>query len=256
MVSGGQSQGCFLAVGPDHSVYVAYFRGNSAEPALHPPLDGRGVSFGTEHTVGNAEPRARPTEASTSAAAVRTNSFPHMAVNPVSGAVVAVCNDDNVRRDGDNGNIFYAESTDNGVTWSSPVKVNDDGPRDQFTPTVAISPTGEQVAFGYYSRSHDPANQMFHRRIRMATMNTTTGAIAMRPSAQISPDTPVVIGQDPVDQLGPIWATTTRSSATNAKLLQHVVRQSGRGLVPYVPARCAGSRAWRATRRTPQRTSA
>ena len=197
MVSGGQSQGCFLAVGPDHSVYVAYFRGNSPNQLFIRRSTDGGVTFGTEHTVATLSTSS--TNGSLNlGGGFRTNSFPHMAVNPVSGAVVAVYNDDNVPGSADNGNIFYAESTDNGVTWSPPVKVNDDGPRDQFTPTVAISPTGEQVAFGYYSRSHDPANQMFHRRIRMATMNTTTGAIAMRPSAQISPDTPVVIGQDPV----------------------------------------------------------
>ena len=81
-----------------------------------------------------------------------------MAVYPLSGAVVVVYDDDDVSGNADNGEIFYAESTYNGVTWSTPSKVNDDGSRDQFMPAVAISLTGQQAAFGYYSRSHDPAN--------------------------------------------------------------------------------------------------
>ena len=57
--------------------------------------------------------------------------------------------------------------------------------------------------FGYYSRSHDSDNLYFHRRGRTATMNNTTGAIALRRSFQLGPDTPVVIGQDPV--IGPAY---------------------------------------------------
>jgi subtilisin-like proprotein convertase family protein len=193
----GQSQGCFLAVGPDHSLYVAYFRGNAPNAIFIRRSTDGGVSFGAEHQVAALSTTSVNGGLNLNGG-FRTNSFPHMAVNPVSGAVVVVYNDDDVPSNGDNGNVFYTESTNSGATWSTPVKINDDSTRDQFTPTVAISPTGKQVAFGYYSRSHDPANLMFHRRIRTATMNTTTGAIAMRPSAQISPDTPVAIGQDPV----------------------------------------------------------
>jgi subtilisin-like proprotein convertase family protein len=195
--STGQSQGCYVAVGPDHSVYVAYFRGNAPNQLLIRRSTDGGVTFGAEHVITTLTTTAVNGGLNLNGG-LRSNSFPHMAVNPVSGALVVVFNDDTVAGNGDNGNVFYTTSTDNGATWSAPVKINDDGARDQFFPTLAISPTGHQAAFGYYSRSHDPANLMFHRRIRMAGMDTVTGAITMRPSAQLSPDTPVVIGQDPV----------------------------------------------------------
>jgi subtilisin-like proprotein convertase family protein len=78
------------------------------------------------------------------------------------------------------------------------VKVNEDGVRDQFFPDVSLSLDGEKIMFSYYSRSHDPDNLLFHRRGRIGTMNTSTGAIALNRSFQLGPDTPIAIAQDPV----------------------------------------------------------
>jgi subtilisin-like proprotein convertase family protein len=156
------------------------------------------VTFGAEHQVTTLNTTSINGGLNLNGG-LRSNSFPHMAVNPVSGDLIVVWNDDPAPAGGaDRGDVFYSRSLNNGTTWSAPVKINDDGARDQFTPTVAISPSGGEVMFGYYSRSHDPANLMFHRRIRPALMNVATGAITKRHSAQLSPDTPIVIGQDPV----------------------------------------------------------
>ena len=77
------------------------------------------------------------------------------------------------------------------------MQVNDDGPGDQFSPTVAIAPQGNRAMFGYYSRSHDPANQLFHRRGRMAVISLTSGNVGMRRSFQLGPDTPVAAAEPP-----------------------------------------------------------
>jgi subtilisin-like proprotein convertase family protein len=195
----GQSQGCSVAVGPDHGVHVAYFRGTGSSNDLfvRESTDG-GVTFGIEHLVAHLN-----TVSVNGGLALnggpRSNSLPNLAVNPISGHLVVVYNDDpNLASSADNGDIFYVRSTDSGATWSAPVRVNEVNVRDQFFPTVAITPNGKSIMFGYYDRSQDPDNLAFHRQGRAGTMNTTTGAIALRPSFQLSPNTPIAIGQDPV----------------------------------------------------------
>ena len=201
--SSGQSQGCYVAVGPDHSVYVAYFRGNAPNALFIRRSTDGGVSFGAENQIATLNTTSVNGNLALNGG-LRSNSFPHMAVNPVSGHIIAVWNDDPAPAGGvDRGDIYYSRSTNNGTTWSAPVKVNDDDARDQFFPTVGISEGGHEIMFGYYSRSHDADNLLFHRRIRPALMNTTTGALNMRRSAQLSPDTPIAIGQDPA--INPVY---------------------------------------------------
>jgi hypothetical protein len=55
--------------------------------------------------------------------------------------------------DGDNENVYFTQSTDGGLTWASPVKVNDNTnePTDQFQPSVAAGPNGA-VAVAFYDR--------------------------------------------------------------------------------------------------------
>ena len=221
-----QSQGCFVAVAPDHSVYVAYFRGNAPNQIFIRRSTDGGVTFGTEHLVATLNTTSVNGGLNLNGG-LRTNSFPHMAVNPVSGAIVVVYNDDDVPGNADNGDIFYARSTNLGATWSAPVKVNDDGPRDQFTPTT--SPTGEQVAFGYYSRSHDPANQMFHGAPHGDDEHGHGGD---RDAAQ-RPDLP---GHARRNRAGPgrqrgVYGRLRPDRGHERELLQHVVRQPGRQLV-------------------------
>ena len=197
-------QGCFVVVGPAHEVYVFYYRGTGASGQggdnrlfVRKSTD-RGLTFGAE--VGVADLATTSVNGGLGLnGGLRSNSFPHAAVNPVSGDLVATYNDDPGPAAGtDRGDAFYVRSIDGGATWTAPVRVNDDAIRDQFFPTVSITPAGDRVMFGYYSRSHDSNNLYFHRRGRTAVMNNTTGAIALRRSFQLGPDNPVVIGQDPV----------------------------------------------------------
>jgi len=193
----GQSQGCYVAVGPDHSVYVFYFRGPDNKLFVRKSTD-HGVSFAPEVQVADLNTTAVNGDLGLNGG-FRTNSFPQAAVNPVSGHIVVVYNDDPSLADtADNGDVFYTSSTSGGLTWSAPVKVNDIHARDQYMPTVAINSTGTRILFGYYSRDHDASNLMFHRQSRLGTMDTTTGAITLNRSFQLGPDTPIAIGQDPV----------------------------------------------------------
>lgn len=197
--SGGQ--GCFVVVGPDHSVYVFYYRGTGPggqggdnKLFVRRSTD-LGVTFAPEVQVADLQTTTTNGRLELGAGP-RSNSFPHAAVNPVSGQLVAVYNDDTVAGGVDNGNAFYVTSTDNGATWSPPKEVSDDGAADQFFPTVGITPNGKRIMFGYYSRTHDPGGS-FHRRARAGTVNTNTDAIKLRRSFQLGYDTPVAIAQDP-----------------------------------------------------------
>lgn len=52
--------------------------------------------------------------------------------------------------------------------------------------------------FGFYSRSDDPQNLMFHRRGRAGVMNSATGVVGFNTDFRLGPNTPIAIGQDPV----------------------------------------------------------
>jgi subtilisin-like proprotein convertase family protein len=190
-------QGCFVAVGPDHSVYVFYYRGGDNKLFMRRSLD-LGLNFGPERQVADLLTTSGNGDLGLNGG-FRTNSFPQAAVNPVSGDIVVVYNDDSSpASSADNGDVFYVKSTDDGFTWSPPVRINEVAAKDQFFPTVAIAPNGQSIMFAWYDRSEDANNLWFHRRGRAGTMNTTGGAITLRRSFQLSPNTPVVIGQDPV----------------------------------------------------------
>ena len=71
---------------------------------------------------------------------------------------------------------------------------------DEYRPTVAIDPTGKRIMFGYYSNSHDPTDEMLHRRARAGIMRTDA-SLALRPSFQLGPDTPPFVGVSEYDGL-------------------------------------------------------
>ena len=54
----------------------------------------------------------------------------------------------------DSGDIYYVRSTDNGVTWSTPMKLNTDGgTRSQWQPSLSVSPGGNLLASWYDARN-------------------------------------------------------------------------------------------------------
>jgi subtilisin-like proprotein convertase family protein len=198
LVSTG-GQGCFLTVSPDHSISMFYFRGTGAggqggdnKIFVRRSTD-LGATFGAEVQVADLLTTTVNGDLGL-VGGFRTNSFPHAAANPINGHLYVVFNDN--PSDADNADSYYVKSVDNGATWSVPVQLNnDDAARDQFMPTVAVSTTGTSLMFGYYSRANDGV--AFHRQGRIGTVNTITGAVALRPSFQLGPDTPIVLGQDP-----------------------------------------------------------
>jgi hypothetical protein len=59
---------------------------------------------------------------------------------------------------GVHGDILFSRSTDGGVTWSAPLKVNDDPPgHDQYYPWMDVTPTGK-IWIGWHDRRDDTNN--------------------------------------------------------------------------------------------------
>src|SRR5581483_3516829 len=86
------NQGAFVAVGPNHEVYVFWYAGTSIQMCKS---ENQGVSFGPTATVvdgliGGVNGDLTLTglrQGTTTYAYFRSNEFPHAAVNPVTGAV-------------------------------------------------------------------------------------------------------------------------------------------------------------------------
>jgi hypothetical protein len=183
-------QGAFVAVGPDHSVYAFYWTGPTIEVRKSTDL---GVTFGTAVTVVSGllgQPGLGDLgltglrQGTASYSAFRSNSFPHVAVNQISGDLYATFNDKPAGTD--KANIYMVMSTDNGATWSSRTLINDDGTTtDQWQPTIAVTPDGVNLGIFYYSRQEDTANNnLFKFYGRLGTISGST--VTFSPSFAIS----------------------------------------------------------------------
>jgi hypothetical protein len=72
--------------------------------------------------------------------------------------------------------IFLQRSTNDGQSWSDPIRVNDDPPgsgKDQLSPALAINPDGV-IAIVYYDRRDDPNNFLINTYCAISRDGGTT----------------------------------------------------------------------------------
>ena len=194
-------QGAFVTVGPDHSVYVIYFDQNSLPETIKVRRStDLGVTFGAPVTVSTLNGSAINGDLSLNGG-FRSNSFPHATVNPVNGDVYVVyntCTSSPCTAAADHADAFFRRSTDHGATWSAAIKVNDDGTtRDQFMPTIGVTPDGANVLVTWYDRRNSPTNTLIDRFASIGVVSG--GSISFGANFQItSASFPVAIGMDPV----------------------------------------------------------
>ncbi|MCB0295949.1 MAG: exo-alpha-sialidase, partial [Calditrichaeota bacterium] len=114
----------------------------------------------------------------------RSNEFPHVAVNPVSGHLYVTYNNNPAGTD--KADVYLVISADGGATWSAPVRVNDDATTtDQWQPTIAVTPNGAALGIFYYSREEDPVdNNLFKYYGRTGVISGAT--VTFTPSFPIS----------------------------------------------------------------------
>ena len=199
-------QGAFVAVGPDHAVYVFWLDQSAGFSSpniikMRKSTD-LGITFAPAVTVATLHTNGVNGDLLLNGG-FRTNAFPQAAVNPTNASqLYLVYNDCSSTPCGsaiDHGDIFLIQSANGGATWGTPVKVNDDTTtRDQFMPTVAITPNGQSLYVTWYDRRNDPANSLIERFGALGSIGGG-GAVLFQPNQLLSSSNfPVVRGQDPV----------------------------------------------------------
>jgi len=197
VMQNGCGQGSFVTVGPDHGVYVFWWdcRQTPRQIMVRKSTD-QGLTFGQEFTVatllGTGVNGALPLNGG-----FRSNSFPHAAVNPVTGNLYVVFNDNPAG--GDRGDIYFTQSTNGGATWSAPIQINDDATSlDQFMPTIAVTPDGSRLMIGWYDRRrHVTGNDVIDRFAVIGHISGNT--VTFGPNFAVSDGPfPVAREQDPV----------------------------------------------------------
>jgi Bacterial pre-peptidase C-terminal domain len=184
------NQGAYVAVGPDHSVYAFWYAGTTLQ--VRKSVD-QGMTFGAPVTIAtflNAGGTngdlglTGAVQGSVTASGFRSSKFPAATVNPLNGNVYVVYADDGAGVD--KADVYFTQSTNGGVSWSVPVKVNDDATTtDQWQPTLAVSTDGSRVGVYYYSRQEDPANNnLFKYYGRIAAISAST--VSFAPSFPVS----------------------------------------------------------------------
>jgi hypothetical protein len=84
----------------------------------------------------------------------------------------------------DNTDVFLIHSDDNGLTWSAPLKVNDDATANsQFMPALAVDPVTGDVAVSWYDARNSAAD---NRVQEYAAVSTDRGA-SFRPNLAVGP---------------------------------------------------------------------
>jgi hypothetical protein len=185
----GATQGAFVTVTPDHAVEVFWFNGTVIQ--MRKSTD-QGLTFGPTITVAsglvggtNGDLGLTGIRQGTSTASgFRSSEFPHAAVNPISGNIYVTYA--NKGAGTDKADVFLVQSTDGGLTWSAPLKVNDDATTtDQWMPTLAVTPDGSKLGIFYYSRQEDAAgNNLFKYYGRIAAISGST--LSFAPSFAVS----------------------------------------------------------------------
>lgn len=154
-LAGGDVQGSIPGVAPDGTVYVVFgrgiFYGGAGTMEFVKSTDG-GVSFTAPAVAANmtAIPYFLPDPFNHWNNFRSPASLPAFAVSPVDGNLYIAWAD---YRNGDS-DIYFARSTNGGVIWSTPVRLNDDplsNGIDQFQPQVSVAPDG-RVAVMWFDR--------------------------------------------------------------------------------------------------------
>ncbi len=243
--------GCNIVIGPKHEVYVFYFAGDAADGLsgdgklfLRRSLD-KGVTFGPEIVVADLKGTGFLGALDGAGEGSHRLGFPHVAINPGKngGQLYVVYNDDPTPGNplDDNGDILMVKSTNGGKSWSAPKRVNDDKDGTQFTPSIAFDENGK-LMIGYYSESHDPAdNQVFHRRGRLGELTGKKGKkYKLNKSFQMSHNSPVISPYDWRGAQGFTGAYDQIAGTGSTFTSTFMVNQKGGAESPYQPDVFAG----------------
>jgi hypothetical protein len=198
-IAGAPSEGADVTVGPDHAVYVFYWGSDQGGQHIYMRKStDQGQTFGNPVIVDNLKTNGSGGDLGLTNSTndkFRSNAYPQAAVNPVTGDIYVVYDDNG--QGSDRGDIYFRESTDGGNTWSSQLRVNDDNTKnDQWQPAIAITPDGSHLGIFWYDRRLDPANNLIDR---FGVIGTVSGhTVSFAPNFRITNVSfAPAFGQDP-----------------------------------------------------------
>jgi hypothetical protein len=167
-------QGCQVAVSPlTGAVFVSWTDSNTNPPTIRfRRSTDQGRTFDPEITVGTADFAETvigcgfgsfrrvflDSEEGNRTRAIRSTPFSSLDVDPVTGAVYLAWHRANLAG-GSSADIAFSRSTDGGLTFSSPTRINSDIAGQQFFASIAANSTGLLHAI-YYSTQNSPTNRL------------------------------------------------------------------------------------------------
>jgi hypothetical protein len=194
-------------VAPDGTLYASweYLPGNSIFSAhelyLDRSTDG-GRSWGVDRMIGGGPivyaggPDSKDKELvlvqTDTCQYVRLRNRPSIGISPTdSNVVYAFWNDgrwessfDACGTQGQHSDIAFSRSTDGGLTWTAPIRVNDDpvgNGVDQFVPTLAVADDGT-LGVTWYDQRYSAA----HNRYNLVYSQSTDGGITWSATVRVS----------------------------------------------------------------------
>ncbi len=167
--AGSHNQGVNLATGPNGEVYAAWsvydsWPGDEKAIGFNRSLDG-GATWETGVRIIN---NIRGIRNSGVPQNMRVNSFPSMACDvsdgPYSGTIYVVWTNVGVpgQNSGNDRDVYLIKSTDDGITWSSPIRVNQDPigqGKAHYFPWITVDPSNGIVSVIFYDNRNTAANQ-------------------------------------------------------------------------------------------------
>lgn len=173
----GSVQGSQMAVGPGGVLYLVYevfFQNNLRAHYLVKSTDG-GVTFSPSVAI-------TPTFNELGfGSTYRTNSFPSLAVDPVSGVIYVVYSDQPNATVG--AEVEFTLSSDGGTTFTQPVSLVNPPKGQQFLPAIAVDGTGEIHVSWFDTRNDFKSTSSYD----IYATNSVSGGSKFSTNARLTP---------------------------------------------------------------------
>jgi hypothetical protein len=196
----GLNQGAMPAVGPTGNVYVVWgLFTSTGTPGPQTIFIVRSTDGGRTFTAALAIANVTSTVGNIGSGGVnfRTRGFPYIAIDrtpsgsPTRGHIYVVFHAKPTSAS--RSEIFFVKSTDEAATWSAPIDITsgaavtqgrDTTERDNWMPSIAVSPATGHISVKFYSRREDPANT----KIRVYEAGSTDGGTTWfnKPSSDVA----------------------------------------------------------------------
>lgn len=119
----------------------------------------------------------------------------------------------------DQADLYFVKSTDNGVTWSIPARLNDDATTtDQWMPTIAVDNNTGKIFISWYDSRNDPANNTM---TDIYGTTSTNGGLTFAPDNRISnasfnPDNMAIINPNDASYIGDYFGTANTGNGVTS----------------------------------------